>query len=59
MIHLYETFLTFNDIEHPTKKIASPRTNGFVERFNRTILDVSFSYNLQKKTIRNIRHAVF
>jgi len=28
-----------NDIEHRTKKIGSPGTNGFLERINRTVLD--------------------
>lgn len=39
MIHPYQIFLELNDIEHRRTKIARPRTNGFVERFNRTILD--------------------
>ena len=39
MIHPYEIFLEFNDIEHRTTKVGRPRTNGFVERFNRTMLD--------------------
>lgn len=30
------------DIEHRTTKIATPRTNGFVERMNRTLLDECF-----------------
>jgi len=30
------------DIEHRTTKIRSPRTNGFVERMNRTLLDECF-----------------
>jgi transposase InsO family protein len=42
MIHLYEIFLDFNDIEHRTTKVGNPRTNGFVERFNRTVLDEFF-----------------
>ena len=40
-VHLYEIFLELNDIEHRTTKIGNPRTNGFVERFNRTVLDLS------------------
>jgi transposase InsO family protein len=42
MVHPYEIFLEFNDIEHRRTKVARPRTNGFVERFNRTILDEFF-----------------
>jgi len=36
--HPYELYLTLNDLEHRRTKVNSPRTNGFVERFNRTIL---------------------
>ena len=42
MIHPYQIFLEFNDIEHRRTKVARPRTNGFVERFNRTALDEFF-----------------
>jgi len=38
-----------NDIEHRLTKISSPRTNGFVERFNRTILDEFFREAFGKK----------
>jgi len=37
--HPYEVYLALNDIRHRRTKVKSPRTNGFVERFNRTILD--------------------
>ena len=37
--HPYELYLALNDIQHRTTKVKSPRTNGFVERFNRTVLD--------------------
>ena len=37
--HPYEIYLALNDIEHRKTKVRSPRTNGFVERFNRTVLD--------------------
>jgi len=37
--HPYELYLALNDIEHRKTKVGSPRTNGFVERFNRTLLD--------------------
>lgn len=35
--HPYEFYLSLNNIEHRRTKIRSPRTNGFVERFNRTV----------------------
>lgn len=40
--HAYELYLNLNDIEHRTTRVRSPRTNGFVERFNRTVLDEFF-----------------
>ena len=51
MIHLYEIFLEFNDIKHSRTKVATPRTNGFVERFNRTILDEFFRETFRTKTL--------
>ena len=49
MVHMYEIFLDFNDIEHRTTKVGNPRTNGFVERFNRTLLDEFFRSCFRKK----------
>jgi transposase InsO family protein len=49
MIHPYEIFLDLNDIKHRRTKVASPRTNGFVERFNRTILDEFFRETFRKR----------
>jgi transposase InsO family protein len=40
--HPYELYLQLNDIEHRRTKVATPRTNGFVERFHRTALDEFF-----------------
>jgi transposase InsO family protein len=40
--HPYELYLSLNDIEHRRTKVRSPKTNGFVERFNRTALDEFF-----------------
>jgi len=40
--HPYELLLALEEIEHRTTKIRSPRTNGFVERMNRTLLDEDF-----------------
>lgn len=40
--HAYELLLAMEDIEHRTTKVRSPRTNGFVERMNRTLLDECF-----------------
>ena len=38
----YELYLALNDIEHRTTKGKRPWTNGFVERFHRTVLDEFF-----------------
>lgn len=40
--HPYELYLALNDIEHRRTKVRSPQTNGFVERFNRTVLEEFF-----------------
>ena len=40
--HPYELYLELNDIEHRRTRVRSPKTNGFVERFNRTVLDEFF-----------------
>lgn len=47
--HPYELFLQLNDIEHRLCQVGTPRTNGFVERFNRTILDEFFRSVFRKK----------
>jgi transposase InsO family protein len=40
--HPYELYLALNDIEHRTTRVKKPQTNGFVERFNRTVQDEFF-----------------
>jgi transposase InsO family protein len=40
--HPFELLLAMSDIEHRRTKVATPRTNGFVERFHRTVLDEFF-----------------
>jgi len=47
--HHYELFLALNDIEHRLTKVGTPRTNGFVERFHRTVLDEFFREAFRKK----------
>ena len=47
--HPYELFLKLNDIEHRFTKVGTPKTNGFVERFNRTVLDEFFREAFRKK----------
>lgn len=40
--HPYELYLELNGIEHRRTRVRTPRTNGFVERFNGTVLDEFF-----------------
>jgi transposase InsO family protein len=54
MIHPYQIFLDLYDIKHRTTKVATPRTNGFVERFNRTVLDEFFREAFRKKLYLSI-----
>ena len=37
--HPYELFLQLEEIEHRTTKVGRPQSNGFIERFHRTLLD--------------------
>lgn len=40
--HPYKRLLAIEDIEHRDTKVRAPRTNGFVERMNLTLLDECF-----------------
>jgi len=55
MVHPYEIFLGLNDIGHRRTRVARPRTNGFVERFNRTALDEFFRETFRKKFYASIQ----
>lgn len=46
--HPYELLLAVENIEHRTTKVRSPKTNGFVERMNRTLLDECFKVEGRK-----------
>ncbi|CQR73894.1 Integrase core domain protein [Sporomusa ovata DSM 2662] len=39
---LYESFLTANKMEHRCTAVHNPKTNGFIERFKRTVLNELF-----------------
>ncbi len=45
--HPYELYLALNDIEHRRTRVRTPRTNGFVERFQRTVLEAFFVQTLR------------
>lgn len=47
--HPYELLLSLNEVKHRLTRVATPRTNGFVERFNRTVLDEFFREAFRKK----------
>jgi transposase InsO family protein len=47
--HPYELHLALNGIEHRRTKVRSPRTNGFVERFNGTVLEEFFRPTLRER----------
>ena len=52
--HPYELFLELSDIEHRRTKVRSPQTNGFVERFHRTVLDEFFRPALRGKFYESV-----
>ena len=37
--HPYELFLQLEEIEHRKTKVGRPQSNGFIERFHRTLLE--------------------
>jgi transposase InsO family protein len=47
--HPYELYLALNDIEHRKTRVGSPKTNGFVERFNGTVLAEFFRPAMHQK----------
>jgi len=52
--HPYEMYLELNEIEHRRTKVRSPKTNGFVERFNRTALDEFYRVAFRKKLYESV-----
>lgn len=47
--HPYELYLTVQQMEHRNTKVHTPKTNGFCERFNRTLKEEFFSVAYRKK----------
>ena len=47
--HDYELYLAVNDIDHTKTKARSPQTNGFCERFHKTILQEFYPVTFRKK----------
>ncbi len=46
--HPYALYLALNDIEHRKTRVGTPHTNGFVERFNGTVLEEVFKPRLRE-----------
>jgi transposase InsO family protein len=46
--HPFGLYLTLADIEHRKTRVRMLRTNGFVERFNRTVLDEFFRVRMRE-----------
>jgi transposase InsO family protein len=46
--HPYELYLDLNGIEHRRTRVRSPKTNGFVECFNGTVLDEFFRVKMRE-----------
>jgi len=53
-LHPYEMYLELNDIGHRTSRVRRPQTNGFIERFNRTVLDEFFRLAFRKKLYETV-----
>ena len=47
--HPYELYLALSGIAHKKTRVGRPQTNGFVERFNRTLLDEFFRKAFREK----------
>jgi transposase InsO family protein len=52
--HPYELYLALSDIEHRKTKVRHPFTNGFVERFHRTVLDEFFRSAFRTKMYSSV-----
>jgi len=52
--HLYELYLGSQNIEHRVTRPSSPWTNGFVERFHRTLKDEFFAKAFREKWYESV-----
>ena len=52
--HYYELYLGSINVEHRTTRPASPYTNGFAERFHRTVKDEFFSKVFREKVYSSV-----
>ena len=52
--HPYELYLALSDIEHRRTRVRHRYTNGFVERFHRTVLDEFFRTAFRTKLYASV-----
>ena len=52
--HVYELYLDLNGIEHRRTKVRTPKTNGFAERFNGTVLDEFFRVKMRENFYESV-----
>jgi transposase InsO family protein len=52
--HPFEMYLELNDIEHRHTQVRQPQTNGFVERFQGTVLDEFFRMAFRTKLYETV-----
>lgn len=48
LAHAYELYLAISQIEHRRTQVGSPETNGFCERFHRTVKEEFFALAFRK-----------
>ena len=52
--HPYELYLDLNGIEHRRTKVRTTKTNGFVERFNGTVLNEFFRITMRDRFYESV-----
>ena len=52
--HPFELYLTISQIEHRRTRVGSPETNGFCERFNRTLKEEFFAVAFRKTEYQSL-----
>lgn len=53
--HSFEEYLKINNIKHIYTKVRCPWTNGYAERFNRTLLEEFYQPALLRKNYKSIK----
>lgn len=55
LAHPFELYCAVQQLEHRTTKVRSPQTNGFCERFHRTLKEEFFAVALRKKFYESVQ----